>query len=169
MKRQRKPAVNVSGEEDALTLLRTRLGLIPRKPCRSMRNQPLLGQIVDVALDPAVRQARPRRRSTPAGFLPLRLRRCLFCVLQSHRPLLPHCGERSFGGAAAPRRKQIQRGRGGREGMGTHCAKTPIWCFIWTLFRVADLWVQTILSNHATAVRAVRGKKGGRGDRGDLA
>ena len=45
--------------------------------------------------------------------------------------------------------------------MGTHCAKTPIWCFIWTLFRVADLWVQTILSNRTTAAHAVRGEKGG--------
>ena len=179
MRRQTKPAVNVSGEEDALTLLRTRLGLIPRKPCRSVRNQPLLGQIVDVvlenrrpdpiALDPAARQARPRRRSAPVGFLPLRLRRRLFCSLQSHHLLLPHCSERSLGGAAAPRRKQIRRGRGGREGMGTHCAKTPIWCFLWTRFRVTDLWVQAILSNRATATRAVRGEKGGHGDRGDLA
>ena len=67
MGRQRKPAVNVGGEEDALTLLRTRLSLIPRGPRRSVGNQSSLDQIIDVvlldrqpnpiALDPAGRQA----------------------------------------------------------------------------------------------------------------
>ena len=34
MGRQRKPAVDMSGKENALTLLRLRLGLVPREPRR---------------------------------------------------------------------------------------------------------------------------------------
>ena len=66
MGRQRKPAVDVSGEEDALTVLRSGLSLTLREPRGSMGDQSLLGQIVDVvltnrrpdpiALDPAWRQ-----------------------------------------------------------------------------------------------------------------
>ena len=69
MRRQRKPAVDVSGEENALTLPRLRLDLVSRKPCRFVGDQSPLNQIVDVvladrradlvALDLAWRQARP--------------------------------------------------------------------------------------------------------------
>ena len=50
MGRQRKPAIDVGGEEDALTLPRSRFGLILRELHRSVRNQPLLRQIVEVIL-----------------------------------------------------------------------------------------------------------------------
>ena len=59
----------MSGEENALTLLRPRLSLVPREPRRFVGDQSPLNQIVDVvladrladpvALDPARRQAGP--------------------------------------------------------------------------------------------------------------
>ena len=65
MGRQRKTAVNMGGEQNTLTLLWSRLGLVLREPHRSMGNQSPLDQIVDVvlpdcrpntiALDPAER------------------------------------------------------------------------------------------------------------------
>ena len=48
--RQRKPAVDMSGEEDALTLLRLWLGLVPREPHRLVRDQSPLNQVVNVIL-----------------------------------------------------------------------------------------------------------------------
>ena len=72
--RQRKPTVDVGGEENALTLPKSWLGLLPRKSRRSVRNQPSVSQVIDalltnrradpVALDPAPRQAGPRGRGT---------------------------------------------------------------------------------------------------------
>ena len=86
---QRKTAVDVSGEQDALTLLRLRLSFIPREPPETMLNQPALGQILqfvqlDCGLDPdalnlAAWQGGSRRRPAPAGLLPLR--RPLLCAL----------------------------------------------------------------------------------------
>ena len=55
--RQRKSAVGVSGVENALTLPRRRLGLVPWEPCRFMGDQSPLNQIVEVVL--ANRQADP--------------------------------------------------------------------------------------------------------------
>ena len=67
--RQRKPAVDMSGEENALTLLRPRLSLVPREPRRFVGDQSPLNEIIDiilvdrradpVALDLARRQAGP--------------------------------------------------------------------------------------------------------------
>ena len=60
----------MSSEENALTLLWLRLGLIPRESCRFVGDQAPLDQVIDViladhradpvALDPARRQAGPR-------------------------------------------------------------------------------------------------------------
>ena len=50
MRGQRKPAVDVGGEEDALTLLRSGLSLVRREPRGSVGDQSLLGQIIDVVL-----------------------------------------------------------------------------------------------------------------------
>ena len=65
--RQRKTAVDVDREKDTLTLLWSRLSLVPRKPPRLMGNQPSVHQIFHVlfhdgrpdpvALDPAARQS----------------------------------------------------------------------------------------------------------------
>ena len=125
MRRQRKSTVDVSGKEDALTLPRSRFGLILREPRRSVRNQPLLRQIVEViltdrrpdpvALDPAARQTGPRRGSAPAGLFPLRLRRRLLRALQSHRLFFPHRRGRSSNGAAALEQEQAQWGKLRRE------------------------------------------------------
>ena len=65
MRRQRKSTVDVSGKEDALTLPRSRFGLILREPRRSVRNQPLLRQIVEVVL--ADRRPDPVDRIQPRG------------------------------------------------------------------------------------------------------
>ena len=43
VRRQGKPMVDVSGKENALTLPRLRLGLLPRKPHRSIGDQPSFG------------------------------------------------------------------------------------------------------------------------------
>ena len=111
--RQRKPAVNMSGEDNALTLLRPWLILVPQELCRFVGDQSPLKQIINViladrqadpfTLDPARRQAGPRRRSAPAGLLPFRLRRRLLRTLQRHRLLLPHGSESSSSGATTPR------------------------------------------------------------------
>ena len=45
VRRQRKPTVDMGGQENALTLLRLRLGLLPREPCRSMGDQSSVGQV----------------------------------------------------------------------------------------------------------------------------
>ena len=50
MQRQRKSTVNMSCEENALTITRMRFGLFFRESCRFMGNQPPLDQIVDVIL-----------------------------------------------------------------------------------------------------------------------
>ena len=126
MWRQRESAVDVSGEKDTVTLLRLRLSLVLRKLPGVVGNQSPLHQILQVllpdrrpnpvALDPAGRQAIPRRRSTPAGPLPFRLRRRLLRTLQCHRLLLPHRGEQSSNGAAALGQEQMQQRKlGGKE------------------------------------------------------
>ena len=43
VRRQGKSTVDVGGKENALTLLRLRLGFLPRKPRRSMGDQPSVG------------------------------------------------------------------------------------------------------------------------------
>ena len=43
MRRQRKPSIYMSHQEDALALLRLRLPLRPRKPRCSVLDQPLIG------------------------------------------------------------------------------------------------------------------------------
>ena len=100
VRRQRKPTVDMGGQENALTLLRLRLRLLPREPRRSMGDQSSIGQVVKicltnrradlVALDPAHRQAGPRRRSAPTGRPSLRLRRRFLRPLQGRRLLLHH-------------------------------------------------------------------------------
>ena len=70
MRGQRKTAVNMGREEDALTLLWLRLGLVAPQPPRSVGNQAPFSQILQiilrdrgpdpVALDRARRQAGPR-------------------------------------------------------------------------------------------------------------
>ena len=65
---KRKAAVDVSGEENAFTLLRLWLGLVPREPRRFVGDQSPLHQVVEVilvdrradpvTLDPSRRQAR---------------------------------------------------------------------------------------------------------------
>ena len=50
MGRQRKHAVDVSGKENALTLLRLRPGLVPRELRRSMGDQSPLDQVIDIIL-----------------------------------------------------------------------------------------------------------------------
>jgi len=67
--RQRKSMVDMSCEEYALTISRTRFSLSFREPRQFMGNQPSLDQIIDViladhrpdpiALDPAARQDKP--------------------------------------------------------------------------------------------------------------
>ena len=79
MRRQRKSAIDVSGEEDALTLARLRFDLVPRDTRRSMGNESPIDQIIDVilpnhrghpiALDPVLRQSGPLRRSARSDFL----------------------------------------------------------------------------------------------------
>ena len=69
VRRQRKPTVDMGGQENALTLLRLRLGLLPREPHRPMGDQSSIGQVIKVfltnrqadlvTLDPAPRQAGP--------------------------------------------------------------------------------------------------------------
>ena len=81
---QGKTTVDVGGEQDAFALLGLWLSFVPREPPGTMLDQPTLGQIPQiiqldggldpVALNPAARQAGSRRRSAPAGLLPLRLR-----------------------------------------------------------------------------------------------
>ena len=80
MGRQRETTINVSRKEDALTLLRQRLGLVAKKPPGFVGNQAPYSQILHilqlnrganpVALDPAGRQAGPRGRSPRLVFLP---------------------------------------------------------------------------------------------------
>ena len=142
MRRQGKPAVDVSSEENVLTLLWPRLGLVPREPRRLVRDQSPLNQVVDVvltdcradpvALDPARRQAGPRRRSALAGLLPFRLRRRLLCALQSLRLLLHHCSERSSNRAAAPRVEVdvVEKTEEKEEEWERTVQKTPIWHLI---------------------------------------
>ena len=70
VRRQGKSTVDVGGKENALTLPRLRLGVLPRKPHRSLGDQSSVGQVVvicltncranPVALDPARQQAGPR-------------------------------------------------------------------------------------------------------------
>ena len=123
--RQREAAVDMGRKKDALTLLRSRLGLVLRKPPRTMGDQSPLDQILQVllldrrpnpvALDPAGRQAGSRRRPSPARLLPLRLRCRLLRVLQSHRLFFPHRRGRSSSGAAALEEEQAQWGKLRRE------------------------------------------------------
>ena len=64
MQRQRKSAVDVSDEEDTLTLPWSRFGLTLLESRRSVRNQPLLRQIIEVAL--------ADRRPDPVALVQLR-------------------------------------------------------------------------------------------------
>ena len=50
VRRQRKPTVDMGGKENALTLLRLQLGLLPREPHRSMGDQSSIGQVVKICL-----------------------------------------------------------------------------------------------------------------------
>ena len=69
VRRQRKPTVDMGGQENALTLLRLQLRLLPRESRRSMGDQSSIGQVVKicltnrradpVTLDSALRQADP--------------------------------------------------------------------------------------------------------------
>ena len=119
--RQGKPAVDVSSEENMLTLLWLWLGLVPRESRRFVGDQSPLDQVVDVvltdrranpvALDPARRQAEPRGRSAPVRLLPLRLR----CR-----------SEQSSNGAVALEQEQMQRRKlRGREKNGDALFKNP--------------------------------------------
>ena len=57
MERQRKPAIDVGGEENTLTLPWLWLGLVPREPRRFVGDQSPLHQVVEVVL--ADRRADP--------------------------------------------------------------------------------------------------------------
>ena len=48
VRRQRKPTVDMGGQENALTLLRLRLRLLPREPRRSMGDQSSIGQVIEI-------------------------------------------------------------------------------------------------------------------------
>ena len=55
VRRQGKSTIDVGGKKNALTLPGLRLGFLPRKPHRVVRDQPSLGQVVEVFLgDPRV-------------------------------------------------------------------------------------------------------------------
>ena len=49
-RRQRESTVYMSGKKNALTLLRLRLTLGPRKPCRPVGDQTLVGQVIEICL-----------------------------------------------------------------------------------------------------------------------
>src|SRR4051812_11693968 len=100
MRRQRESAIDMGGEEDALTIKRLGFDFFPRKTRRFVGNESPLDQIIKiiqpnrrrhpVALDPILGQSSPRGRSAPSGLLPLPLHRRLLRALQSRRLFLPH-------------------------------------------------------------------------------
>ena len=114
-----------------------------------MGDQSFVGQVVKVlladgradlvSLDPALRQAGPRRRAAPTGRSPLRLRRRLLRPLQSRHLLFLHCRRRGWNGAAALNRWQAQRMnlKTGEGKMREHCSKISARFLIWSRFRVA--------------------------------
>ena len=69
MRRQRKPSIYMSRQEDTLTLLRLWLPLHPLEPRRPMCNQAFVGQVIEIllgdgradpiTLDPTLRQTGP--------------------------------------------------------------------------------------------------------------
>src|SRR3954464_9568754 len=124
---QGKPPVDMGGYQDALTLARFRLRLLPRKASGLVGNESPLHHVVDIRLSkdgghpiplqPAGRQSGPRRRPTSARFLPLALCRSLLRAFRRRRLVRPHRLERGLGRAAVSklrrraRRKLTEEGR----------------------------------------------------------
>src|SRR3954471_18929020 len=125
---QGKPPVDMGGYQDALTLARFRLRLLPREASSLVGHESPLHHVVDIRLSkdgghpiplqPAGRQSSPRGRPASAGFLPFALRRGLLRPFRRRRLVRPHRLERGLGRAAVSRLRRRARRKLTEEGGG---------------------------------------------------